>query len=313
MLLNSSRFCAIGIQLAGTSARGTLYNFQHTRLAEAEGKEKHYDTEEDLLRVIRGVIDQLISQAPDPACLKGIGFSVHGLVDSSEGFLLRSPGLGWKRIPLAKLLEAEYGLPVFLENDTNLLALHENIGGILSSSKNNLTLKFDRGIGGAIVVEKRLVTGSSFVAGEVGHYKAFMPPYDYECYCGGRGCLTTLASSRGLQRTLGRSREEFHEAVRNGNPETVQLSEAVRTAIVYAAANIVTLLNPDRVLLTGAMLPVWGDSYVDELQARVMALVPQTCRNVEFVHLPEVEDETALAAGLVEQSVFKIPLDSLSL
>jgi predicted NBD/HSP70 family sugar kinase len=107
--------------------------------------------------------------------------------------------------------------------------------------------------------------------------------------------------------------EQFSEAVRAGDPETVQLYEMVRSAIVYAVANIVTLLNPDRVLLTGFMLPVWGDSFVDELKARVMAQVPETCRNVEFLHLTDVEDETALAVGLVLQSVFKIPLDSLSL
>ncbi|KQX51827.1 ROK family transcriptional regulator [Paenibacillus sp. Root444D2] len=313
LLLNGSRFSAIGIELSGTSARGAVYNFQHVRLAEAEVKADRYETEEDLLRVIRSVIDKLMGQTPDPTSLKGIGFSVHGLVDSSEGILLRSPGLGWKRIPLAKLLENEYGLPVFLENDTNLLALNENMGGSLISSKSNVTLKLASGIGGAIVVEKLLVTGSSFVAGEVGHYKAFMPPYDYECYCGGRGCLTTLASSRGMLRTLGRSVEQFREAIRAGDPETVQLCEMVRSAIVYAVANIVTLLNPDRVLLTGFMLPVWGDSFVDELKARVIAQVPQTCRNVEFLHLTDVEDETALAVGLVLQSVFKIPLDSLSL
>ncbi|MGW9125352.1 ROK family transcriptional regulator [Paenibacillus chitinolyticus] len=313
LLLNGSRFSAIGIELSGTYARGAAYNLRKERLAEAEMRADSYETEEDMLRVIRQVISSLIKEIPEPDGIKGISFSVHGLVDSSEGILLRSPGMGWKRIPLGRILEEEYGLPVYLENDTNLLALNENISGSLVSSRNNVTLKLGRGIGGAIFVDKMLVTGSGFVAGELGHYKAFPPPHLHECYCGGKGCLTTLASSHGLKRTLGLSVDQFRDALRAGEPQAVELCEAVKTAIGSALSNIVTLLNPDHIALTGTMLPVFGESFLDELKARVLANVPQTCRNLEFVHLKTTEDETILAIERVLQNLFKIPLDSLSL
>lgn len=62
----------------------------------------------------------------------------------------------------------EVGFPVYVENDVNLLALNENMSGCLADSNHNITLMMDWGIGGAIVVDKQLVTGSSFVAGEFG-------------------------------------------------------------------------------------------------------------------------------------------------
>jgi predicted NBD/HSP70 family sugar kinase len=313
LLINGSRFCAVGIQLSGSTARGAVYNLQNEKLAEAELREEGYQSEDDLLRVVRGVLDKLIAEIPDPSQIKGIGFSVYGLVDSSQGILLRSPGLGWKRIPIAELLETEYGIPVYLENDTNLLALNENMAGSLLSSKNNLTFKFDKGIGGAIVVEKQLVTGSGFVAGELAHYKAFAPPFEYNCYCGGKGCLTTLASTWGLQKNAGFSLEQFQNAWSSNEADALQLRDALTAAITLAISNTVTLLNPDHVLITGRVLQALGESFAEELKTRVLANVPETYRNVEFIHITDMADETALAVGLVLQSMFKIELDSLSL
>ncbi|MDQ1913708.1 ROK family transcriptional regulator [Paenibacillus sp. GD4] len=313
LLISASRYCAIGLELSGSSAKGALYNFRNERLASFELRENGYSSEEDLLRVVRGVLNNLVEKVPNTSELKGIGVSVHGLVDSSQGMLLRSPGLGWKRIPLGELLEEEFTVPVYLENDTNLLALNENMGGSLALSRNNVTFKFDRGIGGAIVVEKQLVTGSSFVAGEVGHIKTFSAPFDYPCYCGGKGCLTTLASAHGIGKNIGVTLESFAERLRSEEPEAVQLAGILMAAITNTIANTVTLLNPDRVLITGSVLKALGSVLISELEAQVLANVPETCRSLAFIHKEDSPDGTALAVGLVLQNVFKIPIDQLSL
>jgi hypothetical protein len=61
------------------------------------------------------------------------------------------------------------------------------------------------------------------------------------------------------------------------------------------------------------VLQALGESFAEELKTRVLANVPETYRNVEFIHITDMADETALAVGLVLQSMFKIELDSLSL
>jgi predicted NBD/HSP70 family sugar kinase len=176
-----------------------------------------------------------------------------------------------------------------------------------------LTFKFDRGIGGAIVIEKQLVTGSSFVAGEVGHIKTFSGPFEYPCYCGGHGCLTTLASTNGMSKNLDITLDSFAERLRSEEAQAVQLADILMTAMTKTIANTVTLLNPDRILITGSVLKALGPAFANELEKQVLANVPETCRSLAFIHKEDTPDGTTLAVGLVLQNVFKIPIDRLSL
>ncbi|MDF2649267.1 MAG: hypothetical protein K0Q73_5072, partial [Paenibacillus sp.] len=238
---------------------------------------------------------------------------VQGLVDSKQGIALRLPGLGWGRFPLQERLENKYDMPFYLENDVNLLAINENMHGSLRGSSNNITLKFDYGIGGAIVADHQLVTGSTFVAGEFGHYKAFTGANAYRCHCGGTGCLTTLASTSGLALNAGLTLDEFAEGVRAGEPRTAELYETVVKAVCLAVSNVVTFLNPDQVLMTGKLLEVLGDRLIPSMDERIIANVPETCRGVRLSYMRQKQDESALAAGLVLKRVFEVPVDSLSL
>jgi transcriptional regulator of PTS gene len=311
--INSSNIYAIGIELAGKYVRGALYDFNYRLLSEAKRPVVRYVDEGHILENVRSVIDELLKLAPDRSRIKGIGMSIQGLVDSKQGVALRLPGLGWGRFPLQERLEESYDLPIYLENDVNLLALNENMHGCLSGSPNNITFKFDYGIGGAIVNGHQLVTGATFVAGEIGHYKAFTDGNAYHCHCGGTGCLTTLASSSGIERNGGVAYDVFVQGVRAGVPRMTELFEMIKNALCLAVSNVVTFLNPDHVLMTGSLLEDLGDLLIPEFNDNIMANIPETCRGVQLNYLRRKPDETALAAGLVVKRVFEVPVDSLSL
>ncbi|MFK7694419.1 ROK family protein [Paenibacillus sp. HJGM_3] len=311
LVIQSEKLLAIGIEISVTYIKGTLMNFNRHIIKEIEIEVSEYQDEEGTIEYARQVIDQLLEHVPEHAKLNGIGCSIQGLVDSKQGIVLYSSGLRWRNFPLKKRLEEEYDIPVYLENDVNLLALAENLNGRLSDSQNNVTIKLDTGVGGAIVFNKQLHAGSNHVAGEIGHYKSFMGKEAYDCHCGGRGCLTTLASVSGLKHNAGYSVEQLRDLYEKRDPHAVQLYTSVETSVTMAISNIITLLNPDHVLLTGMMFDVLGEPFLSAIQKSVMHTIPETCRKVNIICLPKTPTESASAVGLVMNHFYDVPLDTL--
>ncbi|TCP21879.1 putative NBD/HSP70 family sugar kinase [Scopulibacillus darangshiensis] len=311
LIINGANMFAIGIEVAVKYVRGTLRDFNNRQVKEITEYVTAYESEEHPLRCISKVIDGLLSHIPDKIQLKGIGCSIQGLVDSRQGIVIYSPGLQWRQFPLKEKLEEMYDSPVHLENDANLLALVENLNGHLAESHNNITLKFDHGIGGAIVINKKLCSGATHVAGEFGHYKAFEGENAKLCHCGAKGCLTTLASVSGLKRNARISPEDLYARLLADDPEANRLFADITSAVGGAISNIITFINPESVLLTGKLFDKLRDVFIPSLSKYIAATVPETCQGVNLIYLPETPDESTSAAGLVMNQFFDVPLEQL--
>ncbi|MEF3307151.1 ROK family transcriptional regulator [Paenibacillus sp. GYB003] len=311
LVVNGTRMYAIGIEVATKYIRGSLVDFHNNLVKQATEHVPVYKGAEQPLEYICKVIDELMKHLPDPLRLMGIGCSIQGMVDSKQGVVIYSAGLGWRMFPVGERLERKYGLPVYVENDANLLSIVENLRGHLAGSQHNITLKFDYGIGGAIVLNKQLVTGSTHVAGEFGHYKAISGERARSCHCGGKGCLTTVASTSSLKRHGGLTVEELRERVSANEPEAVAMWGEMVDAIGRAVGNLVTIFNPDHLLLTGKLTDTMQSFLLPELRKFIRECVPESCRGVHMIHLPETPDESVTACGLVMNHYFDIPIESL--
>ncbi|MBO0993333.1 ROK family transcriptional regulator [Bacillus sp. SD088] len=309
LIINSTNMYAIGIELAIKYVRGTLMDFKNNTLKEITEYVPRYEHEEHPMEYIFKVIDQLLEQVPKKEGLKGIGLSVQGLVDVSKGTIIYSPGLRWRDFPLKEKLENRYGLPIYLENDANLLAIVESLNGKLALSEQSMVFKFDYGIGSAMVINKQLLHGANYVAGELGHYKAFTGNDAIPCHCGAKGCLTTFASISGLKRNGGFTLEEFNQAVRANDPAAMEIFEKIQTSIAKAIANLITLFNPEHILFTGRFLDEIGDLMIPLLKKDILELIPDSCQNVKIIVLAETPNESKSAAGLVMNYFFNIPFN----
>lgn len=308
LIINGKNMYAIGIEIAVQYVRGTLLNFNNQVIKEIMVPVPLYVNPEQPLKYIFQVIDPLLELVPEREALKGIGCSIQGIVYSENGIVIYSPGMSWRDFPLKEKLQERLEYPVYLQNDANLLAIVENLKGSLEKSTQNVTLKFDYGLGGACVINKQILYGSRHVAFEFGHYKAFYGADAYPCHCGSKGCLTTLASVSGLKKNIGYSLDEYYEKIMSGDQKATELFEKTKTAIAYAMANVITLINPDHVLLTGIVIDKTRDLLLPSLEEQVMELIPEACRNVKIVSLPTTHDESRLAAGLVINEYFSVPL-----
>src|SRR5437899_7755899 len=176
--------------VAGTRAGGSLLGVRvRTRDAKAVGTPAAIEA---LVERVRAAV------AARGLTVAGIGVGVPGPVDAEAGVVgdpaPHAPDL--VDVPLAQRLAARFGIPVFVDNDVNALALGEWRFGAGRGARSLVVLAAGTGFGGGVILDGRLVRGVAGFGGEFGHapVKFDGPP----CWCGGRGCLAVYASGRGI-------------------------------------------------------------------------------------------------------------------
>ncbi|MEU3148566.1 MULTISPECIES: ROK family transcriptional regulator [unclassified Streptomyces] len=199
-----------------------------------------------LLRVVATIEDEGLWPA-------GLTVAVPGLVARDARTVVRAPNLGWHDTDLGALLPARFPLTVANEADCGALAelwLGEE------TPRDFLHVSAEIGIGAAVVVDGQLLLGKRGFAGELGHVPVW--PDGPECACGGRGCLEQYAGEEAVLRAAGLEPGEDRVGLLAGRAE--QGDPAVRralhdagTALGIALTGAVNLLDPESVVLGGAL------------------------------------------------------------
>jgi len=145
-----------------------------------------------VVHTILGIVTDLHAEAQTRGlALEAVGVGIPGLVDGERGMLLHSAGAriaDLHGVPLAERISAKTGVPAFVDNDVNVLALGEWTFGLGRGAVSCVVLAVGSAVGAGIILDGRLVRGKSGYAGELGHV-----PIDFNgppCTCGGRGCLS---------------------------------------------------------------------------------------------------------------------------
>ena len=141
------------------------------------------------LATMRSLVQDLLD-GEKPAA---IGVSFGGPVDATTGTVRLSHHVrGWENTPLREMLEAEFGVPVSVDNDANVAALGEHRFGSGQGFDSLLYITVSTGVGGGWVLNGRPWRGAQGMAGEIGHM--VVDPAGPLCLCGKRGCVERLAS-----------------------------------------------------------------------------------------------------------------------
>lgn len=167
----------IGVDLGGTNVRcGLVENGSVVkRLSEPCRSDQ---AEEVVLEQIKGLIRQLINPS-----VKGIGIGVPSVVDVQKGIVYNVFNIpSWKEVHLKDILEAEFGIPVIVNNDANCFALGEHRCGAGMPFQNIVCATLGTGVGAGLIINNELYCGSNTGAGEIG----CLPYLEYtlEDYCG---------------------------------------------------------------------------------------------------------------------------------
>jgi glucokinase-like ROK family protein len=256
----------IGINLMDGELSGAAINLRGSIRQRARRALQRSDAE-SVLALIYEIVDELIATAASP--LLGIGIGTPGLMDISEEVVLRAVNFGWQNLHLKALIQSRYGLPVYMSNLAHLAALAEYTFGGSQGRKNLVVIHIGQGIGAGIILQGQLFHGDANGAGEIGH--AVVVENGRLCNCGNCGCLETVADTRAIVRRvrelIGAGRDSSPhlaateveaidldrvvQAFHAGDALVAEVIEEVGCYLGIAAAQLVSILNVERIAITG--------------------------------------------------------------
>lgn len=252
------RAATIGIDFGYRSVRTILASVDHTILASDERELGDDYGPDQALAGARDMIEDMLGSAaigwPD---IVGAGIAISGPIDyQNNAPSLHSLLPHWSGDVVARA--GEYlPCPIVLGNDTRLACYAELLWGAGRDFDSFLYLKLHSGVGGAYVLNRRIVSGATGVAGEFGHM--VLVPGGERCRCGGRGCLETVvgvpAIVRGLSVSYGHI-PEWTEVLRRlaaGEAGTRAVFADAYDSIGRATASLCNIIDPGAVVLGGAL------------------------------------------------------------
>jgi len=278
----------IGVDVGGTTTAAGVVTTTGEVLVE-QRRPTHHAGRGSAVPTLMDLISAVSSQAASRGLrVIGLGVGVPALVDAASGRIgdeaLNVPELGG--LPLATMIRERFGIPVFVDNDVNALALGELFFGAGRGVGSLVVLAAGTGFGSGVVIDGHLVRGALGFAGEFGH-----APVKFDgrpCWCGGRGCLAVYASGRGIAEA---ARDRV--AVEPSTLTTLVASDpaAITAPRVFAAAEagdavaasvvdeaclalgamigiIINGLNPELVVVTGGVAEAYA-----ALEKKILAAV----------------------------------------
>ena len=304
------------VDLGGTKIAGAIAGSDGEILAEGRVATHSHEGPAAVMLRIAGLVEELSGQAGvRPAAL---GLGVPGLVDVPNGVTRFLPNLPsqWRGVPVGETLGKLLGCPVYLLNDARMATLGEFTFGHGRAANTMVFFTIGTGIGGGIVIDRKLRLGSLGAAGELGHQTVSRDgPL---CGCGNRGCLEALASgpafiAEGVRLLHSGLAPILFEMV-SGNAGSVTPKEmgaaaragdtAVREAITRTAAwlgigvaNIVTALQPDVVVLGGSVAAL-GDLLLQPVRDTVGERVHMFPVDDLCIERSLLEDKAGLLGGI---------------
>lgn len=202
---------------------------------------------QDVLQCLKDMIDMVRNRAGRMERIQALVVSVTGVVNENTGTVLQAEKLGWYNLNLEEEL-SYLDIPVLVRNDVNLIACYEKARH--KGDMNFMVAKIDVGIGSAFVLDSRVLGSTNSVTGELGHISVASAE-TRPCICGKNNCLTKFISTEALEMTYGKSYTELIYDVERREPQAVSLIENVCSYLAPLLANIIILLDLDRVILCG--------------------------------------------------------------
>ncbi len=265
---------AIGIDVGGTKIAAGLVG-RDGKILHRFTTRAHAEQEPELvIKAIEQAYRAIVKEGRvEAANIEAVGLGFPGNTNGPAGLVLVSSNLpAWDHFPLRDVVAERLGLPVILDNDTNLCAVGEHRYGAGQGAKNMCYVTFSTGIGIGIIINNRLYVGHTGTAGELGHVVIDIggPP----CTCGKNGCVMAYASGVGISRMAyekveagvdtqlrqmvppdGRrfSGEQVVEVAQRGDKAAREILETAGFYCGVGLSMIVQIINPETIVIGGGL------------------------------------------------------------
>jgi len=305
----------IGVDLGGTNLRTALLTTDGDIL-ECHKETTHASEgwEKVLHRIATNIARQQEAAATRGMTVQVVGVGAPGVIQMNTGVVVKSPNFpDWNNLPLKEKLEHRLNLPVFIENDANAAALGEQWRGAAKGIDSMILLTLGTGVGGGIVLNKKIWHGADGMAGEIGHLTLI--PNGRLCSCGNNGCLEMYASARGIVQSYREAAggsvsaddlhtltsEKVYLIAQAGDQTARRVMKEAGRMLGIALASLINIFNPEMIVLGGRIKDAWPlfiDSVHEEVLRRAFLTPAQRAQIVPSLLGDEAGMVGAAAAAL---------------
>jgi len=304
--LNSKKYLTLIMDINRHDTQLVIFDLHNQLILKRKVNIRLDDSSTFLEQLFEASDDFLKSNNINVSKLWGIGVSMPGLINSSQGINLTYLNLTPPGVPLVSHLKKHFKLPVCLFNDTKATTIGEHRFGFAREKSQVLTINIDWGVGLGIIINGEVFNGASGFAGELGHIQ--VKPDGLLCHCGKIGCLDTITSAIALIRrakegiTGGKATilsqivnnnldlldtSHIIEAVHAGDEFSIDLLSTVGTELGKGLATAVHLFNPE-VIIVGGLLAEAGPFISNPIEQAINKYCLSDFKNSLSIHISKL-------------------------
>ena len=279
---------AIGIDIGGTKIAGALVDAEGQIIKESRVPSPAQDAEA-LVDAVVGLIEEL----SEGHQVLGAGIAAAGFIDAQQSNIIYAPNINWRNEPFKARLEAKLSIPVIIENDANAAGWAEYRYGAGKGYQHMVMLTIGTGVGGAVIVDGKMLRGGFGIAGELGHLR--LVPNGLPCGCGQSGCLESYGSGsallksakaladsgdpdgaklRELQAATGQlTGQEVYQAILESDPGALRLLAELGDWLGQGVASLTAVLDPQIVVIGGGVSAA-GDLLLEPIREAYLRHLP---------------------------------------
>ena len=305
---------AVGIDIGGTGTKFGIVDRNGNILFSSEISSRNHAEIEGFIDELYDNLHPMIERAGGTGRIKGIGVGAPN-GNYYTGTVEYAPNLPWRGIiPLAKMVEGKFKLPVVLTNDANAAAIGEMMYGAAKGMKDFIMITLGTGVGSGIVANGHLIYGHDGFAGELGH-TIIIPNGRLHEGTGKRGSLESYASATGVRLTalemLENSTEpsllrnipadqmdslKVFQAAVEGDELAKKIFEFTGEILGLALANFVMFSSPEAIILFGGLTKA-GDLILKPTRENMEANVIQVFQNKVKILVSHLREADAAILG----------------
>ncbi len=285
------------VDLGGTTVKLGLFDKEGNVLEKWEIVTRKENNGENILPdIAKSIKDKAAEKNIAKEDILGVGIGVPGPVDS-KGTIYKAANLGWGVFNVSETLGELTGLPVKTGNDANVAALGEMWKGGGKGYDSIVAVTLGTGVGGGVIIEGKLVAGSTGAGGEIGHIHV-EDNETISCGCGKKGCLEQYASATGIARLANerlaqddmpsslRSVETIDakavfDAVKAGDALAIEVAEIFGMYLGKGLAAVAAVVNPEAFVIGGGVSKA-GEVLFEYIEKNYVKYAFHGTRNVKF-------------------------------
>lgn len=278
----------VGVDLGGTNIAVGVVNQRYEIIAQHSVKTKGERSFELVVDDIAKCIFETVKRADLTIDdIISVGMGSPSSINHKTGLLVHANNMGWKNVPLYDTLKRKLPCPLYIKNDADCAALGETLVGVAKDFQNSLMVTLGTGVGGGIIINKKIFNGCDHMGAEIGHTKLIFG--GVRCTCGQDGCFESYASATALIRQTQQAAKEnpqsklidlchgdydaidgrtAFDAARQGDEVGKRVVEQYISYVAAGISSLVAIFRPE-IIIIGGGISHEGAVLIDPLNQKI--------------------------------------------